>query len=116
MSECATAQISTDLASGAPVSRAPMPWLRKRLTQGERKWVTVLRNQLQANGYGDRRTCEYRARRSLFYRRMAEHELDAIAAFGAADYERAWAFLEDTARLASKRPEDLPAPARDPLA
>jgi len=97
-----------------------MPWLRKKLTPGERKWVTNLRNELEDNGFGDRRTCEWRARRALLYRRMAEHEYDAIAHFGIPDYERGWAFLEETARMASKRPEDRAAIALsdrpDPLA
>ena len=99
-----------------PVSRDGPAWMRKGLTKAERKWCTVLRNSLERNGFGDRKTCEYRARRCLLYRRMAEHELDAIAEFGIADYERGWEFLEETARLAAPRPDPWPpAASADPL-
>lgn len=112
----ATPDPDEGLSPAHPPSRTGPNWLRTGLSKGERKWVTSLRIELEKAGYGDRRTCEYRARRCLFYRRLVQHELDSIAHFGVADYERGFAFLEETARIASGRPEPGTPGVHDPLA
>lgn len=105
-------------ASNGPARTGPV-WLTRKCTHAERKWIGNLRLELEKAGYGSRRVCDMRARRCLLYRRLTEHELDAIAVFGLRDYERGHEFLEETFRLLEQRQEPPAAPSDpgvDPLA